>query len=368
MQDDLAGGEPPVCIEGLTEIRWICRGARDKRRQKAATGRLASTSVGQAVEQLIEPLVDRHGPHHVGLDGRATFDAGAPSDRLTIAHRNRRISYNHHMISAREMTDMGADRLIRLLTLNISGPSAVRAGQLARFLGEANADVLVLTETRDNDGTRWLLDWCRDEGYSVNGPLPASSGERGVAVARRIGPASKPVTVDVDLPHRLVIDELADDRSLLLVAAYVPSRDASVAKIERKRTFLDQMARALRRFADGPGVVFMGDLNVIGRSHVPRYPAFKAWEYDALEEIAAAGFADVYADLNPGVQVHSWVGRTGSGYRYDYAFVSQGLSGAVEGCEYLQEPRERGITDHAAVMLTVRPPLADPEARVRRAS
>ena len=120
---------------------------------------------------------------------------------------------------------------------------------------------------------------------------PASSGERGVAVARRIGPASKPVTVDVDLPHRLVIDELADDRSLLLVAAYVPSRDASVAKIERKRTFLDQMARALRRFADGPGVVFMGDLNVIGRSHVPRYPAFKAWEYDALEEIAAAGFA-----------------------------------------------------------------------------
>ena len=248
--------------------------------------------------------------------------------------------------------------LLRLVTLNISGPSVARAEQLASFLGELDADVVVLTETRDNEGTRALLDWCRDQGYWVAGALPGTRGERGVAVARRVGPTSAPTVVDVGLPHRLVIDELADQPSLTLVAAYVPSRDASAFKIERKRTFLGQMARALQRFGGDRRVVFMGDLNIVGRSHVPRYPAFKAWEYDALDDIAAAGLTDVFADLNPGVQVYSWVGRTGSGYRYDYAFVSPSLMDTVEGCEYLHEPRERGITDHAAVMLTMRAPGA----------
>jgi len=257
--------------------------------------------------------------------------------------------------------------LLRLVTLNISGPSVARAEQLASFLGELDADVVVLTETRDNEGTRALLDWCRDQGYWVAGALPGTRGERGVAVARRVGPTSAPTVVDVGLPHRLVIDELADQPSLTLVAAYVPSRDASAFKIERKRTFLGQMARALQRFGGDRRVVFMGDLNIVGRSHVPRYPAFKAWEYDALDDIAAAGLTDVFADLNPGVQVYSWVGRTGSGYRYDYAFVSPSLMDTVEGCEYLHEPRERGITDHAAVMLTMRAPGALCSVRTRPA-
>lgn len=259
------------------------------------------------------------------------------------------------------------ESLLRLVTLNISGPSVVRAEQLASFLGELDADVVVLTETRDNEGTRALLDWCRDQGYSVTGALPGTSGERGVAVARRVGPVSATAAVDVDLSHRLVIDELAELPSLTLVAAYVPSRDASAPKIERKRTFLGQMARALQRFSDNQRVVFMGDLNIVGRSHVPRYPAFKAWEYDALDEIAAAGLTDVFGHLNPGVQVYSWLGRTGSGYRYDYAFVSPSLMDTVEGCEYLHEPRERGITDHAAVMLTMRAPGAQSFVGARRA-
>ena len=249
-------------------------------------------------------------------------------------------------------------RPLRLLTLNISGPSIARAERLAAFLAEVDADVAVLTETRNNEGTRSLLSWCRNQGYFVTGALPALSGERGVAVIRRIGPERYPAATKVDLPHRLVIDELVEDSSLRLVAAYVPSRDASLHKIERKQRFLDQMSATLRGVDDAEHVVFMGDLNIVSRSHVPRYPSFKAWEYDALDEIAN-GLTDVFAEINPGVQAHSWIGRTGSGYRYDYAFVSPGLMDAVVGCEYLQEPRGLGITDHAAVLLTMRRPESD---------
>jgi exodeoxyribonuclease-3 len=245
---------------------------------------------------------------------------------------------------------------LRLLTLNISGPSVARAHLLADYLLEVDADVVVLTETRANDGTRALFDRCREQGYLVMGELPESSRERGVAVIRRVGPDRQPAAAEVDLPHRLVIDDLADEAELRLVAAYVPSRDASLPKIERKRTFLDQMSAALRLVAENTRVVFMGDLNIVGRTHVPRYPAFKAWEYEALDDISAIGLTDVYAEMNPGVQAYSWIGRTGSGYRYDYAFVSPDLVEEVEDCEYLHGPRERGITDHAAVLLTLRVP------------
>ena len=54
---------------------------------------------------------------------------------------------------------------------------------------------------------------------------------------------------------------------------------------------------------------------------------FRSWEYDVLDSFAALGLADVFAELHPGVQAHSWIGRTGNGYRYDYVFVSRALMG-----------------------------------------
>ena len=89
----------------------------------------------------------------------------------------------------------------------------------------------------------------------------------------------------------------------------------------------------------------MGDLNVVGREHLPRYSAFRSWEYDALDHVVDHGLVDVFAELHPGVQAHSWIGRTGNGYRYDYAFVSEDLITAVRDCEYMHEPRERGLSE-----------------------
>jgi exodeoxyribonuclease-3 len=51
---------------------------------------------------------------------------------------------------------------------------------------------------------------------------------------------------------------------------------------------------------------------------------------------------------------YSWIGRTGDGYRYDYVHVGHGLAQQIEGCAYLHETRERRLTDHAAVTLSLR--------------
>lgn len=134
----------------------------------------------------------------------------------------------------------------RLFTLNISGPSVQRAERLADFMLDLDLDVLVLSETRANAGTECLLAAFADAGYEVQSPLPLSARERGVAVLSRVAaPGSIKQPSPVDLSHRLVIGDLGEATKMTLLAAYVPSRDATQPKLERKRRFLAQMLRVI---------------------------------------------------------------------------------------------------------------------------
>lgn len=239
------------------------------------------------------------------------------------------------------------------MTLNISGPSIGRAERLLGFLRGSDADVLVLTETRHNAGTRLLIEGLESDGWFVTSAAIRDAGERGVAVAQRAqGKVGHLPMAEVDLAHRLVLIEIALGTPLTVVGAYVPSRDTTPAKIARKQLFLRQLTEVARQLGSRR-FVLLGDLNIVGRDHVPRYAAFRKWEYDTLEELERAGLVDAHLRLYPGTQVHSWIGRKGAGYRYDYAFVSPDLKDAVQECLYLHEPRVAGLTDHAAVLLTL---------------
>src|SRR5262249_52320850 len=146
--------------------------------------------------------------------------------------------------------------------------------------------------------------------------------------------------------HRLVVQPVTLGSPLTFVAAYVPSRDASIQKLARKQHFLTQLLDVLSYPSHLESTILMGDLNIVGRDHRPRYSTFRSWEYEALDRIGMLGFVDVFASLHPGVQAHSWIGRTGDGYRYDYVFVSPDVVAGVVGCEYMHDVREARLSDH----------------------
>jgi exodeoxyribonuclease-3 len=243
---------------------------------------------------------------------------------------------------------------VTFLTLNISGPSIPRAHRLFDFLGKLDVDVFILTETRPMPGTQYLLDAFRSAGYATTCLNPNSRAERGVAVVHRVGMAEEVACPSVDLDHRLTLLRLHLESPVWLGGIYVPSRDSSPPKISRKRTFLSQTLEILAALESD--VILMGDFNVVHRTHVPKYSSFRSWEYDYLERIHDLGLVDVFAKLHPGVQAHSWIGRTGDGYRYDYAFVSQSLEEQVVSCDYLPTSRETGVSDHAGVLMTIGSP------------
>src|SRR5205085_2213785 len=83
------------------------------------------------------------------------------------------------------------------------------------------------------------------------------------------------------LPARaagVVID--TDQGPLRIVGAYVPSRDATLEKTERKKTWIDRFHQALIRTASNAPLLLLGDLNVLEPDHQPAHRGqFAQFEY-----------------------------------------------------------------------------------------
>jgi exodeoxyribonuclease-3 len=253
-----------------------------------------------------------------------------------------------------------------VLTFNLNNPSRKRAERQLSWLAARPEHVMVLTETAPSEGCEFLAARFEAAGYRVIFP-PPERGERGVMIVSRL-PVQHSGTLFSYLPHRGVSATVATETGLLdIIGLYVPSRDATPAKTERKRRFLQEAARAIPLGATGARIV-IGDFNILEPKHEPRYPFFKPFEYAFYKGLEEAGYCDAFRHLAPTDAEYSWVGRTGDGYRYDHAHVSAGLADAITGCVYIHEPRTRTdrLTDHSAlaVQLDVTPaaqlPVSDP--------
>lgn len=243
--------------------------------------------------------------------------------------------------------------MLSLLTLNLQAAALPRAGRIADWLDSRDDHVVVLTETSNGPGTTHLLDRCRAAGLIVE-HRRSVDGDRGCALVSRIPAIARPeLTAGISLPGRAVAITLDTQPAVMLLGIYVPSSDRAPHKIAKKKAFLTSTLDAIARLPERErqGLVLTGDYNVIGQTHQPRYPVFQAFEYAFLDRLAELGLTDVHQRLHPGVQVHSWYGRGGNGYRFDYFHTGAALTTAATSCAYLKEPRRLGLSDHDAVAL-----------------
>jgi exodeoxyribonuclease III len=246
--------------------------------------------------------------------------------------------------------------VLSILTVNIGAASLERARLLLDWLTRRPEDVLVITETSAGPGTSWLLDRFGRAGFAVI-KTPDTDGERGSALVSRIGVA-RDLTAEfaaVSVPCRVSAAVLGTEPTISVIGVYVPSRDRSLDKTERKQRFIRTLIEACDNLPAGlrEHLVVGGDYNVIGKTHRPLHPGFLPFEFGLLDGLLERGMADAYEHVAPGEQAYSWIGRTGDGYRYDYLHVGPGLTGLIGTCSYLHETRQLGLTDHAAMTLTL---------------
>jgi len=263
-----------------------------------------------------------------------------------------------------------------LLTFNIGNPSEERARRQLAWLADRDEHVLVLTETKASSGCQLLADAFAAAGYHVSFPVP-KPGDYGVMLISRIKARPDPFGDAVGyLPTRAAaITVPCLGGPVQVIGAYVPSRDAGLEKTERKQKWLAACRAALAARDPGLPAVFLGDLNILEPGHQPHYPFFATFEYDFYRALVAEhGFVDAFRCLHPDEIEHSWVGRTGDGYRYDHAFCSAALGAVIADCSYLHQPREDRLSDHSALTarLSLEPSpallVSDPVAAVTPAT
>lgn len=134
-----------------------------------------------------------------------------------------------------------------------------------------------------------------------------------------------------------------------IFGTYVPSRDQSIDKIEKKKLFINGLSKILQNKSTINYRVFCGDLNILEPNHKPHYSIFEPWEYSFYNNLKNYDFIDVYRKLNPSILEYSWVGRMGDGYRYDHCFASKSLAEKVKKCYYIHETRHLKLSDHSAL-------------------
>jgi exodeoxyribonuclease-3 len=240
---------------------------------------------------------------------------------------------------------------LSLLTLNIANPSAERAQRQLGWLAARDEDVLVLTETKDSAGCRLLADAFTQAGFHVAYPKP-DNGDYGVMIASRLKARTDDFGDHVGyLPSRVAAVTLpAPDGPIQVIGAYIPSRDASAEKTDRKRKWLAACQAALVSRTPAPPTIVMGDLNVLEPGHKPHYPFFAPFEYDFYRQLTDdCGLVDAFRTLHPDKVEHSWVGRTGDGYRYDHAHCTASVASTLLACDYIHQPRLERLSDHSAL-------------------
>jgi exodeoxyribonuclease-3 len=233
---------------------------------------------------------------------------------------------------------------LAVLTLNIASPSRPRAENLLDWLSERPEQIFVLTETGASSGSEVIAERLRAAGWLVQAPAPGD-GERGVMVCSRLVVRPQPAPVSY-LRERV---EVVSVDGIEVIGVYAPSRDATAARIARKRRFLAELFTVIGEGSTKRRVL-IGDLNIVERSQ-RRDGGFFEWEYELYEDLPRLGWLDAYRTLYPDRVEQSWVDSEGRGYRFDHTFITADLLESTSRCEYVHAPRENELSDHSAMVV-----------------
>lgn len=248
----------------------------------------------------------------------------------------------------------------RLLHWNICHGGGPRRGPhiLLELLALA-PDVIVLTEFRTSFGGQ-IAGVLADHGWRYTRTSNPPPGTNGVLIAAR-HPFHTGLPPPRHDPARWL--DVRFEAGLRLTAVHVPdARRGDTPAIERKARFWSEVERATES-PTPDGHVIIGDFNttrhgIDERGSTSTLPVF-------LGRLAARGYADAHhlsAAFQPGIpggyqrgfsRASSWFSHTGEGFRLDQALVSKPLHGAVRGLEHLDFTRDSGLSDHAALVLTL---------------
>lgn len=229
---------------------------------------------------------------------------------------------------------------MKVVTLNLRQGGGSRISLLIDYLLSLKADVLVLSEFRENVSAQILRSKLGDAGLVHFAAAPTTSPrQKGVCIFSRCQflprTYSKILTTD---SHRVVSAHFG---SSSIYGVYFPQK---LAKAPLFRFFLDSKYKPANA-----EVIVMGDFNTGLHGLDEKGSSFYCADLFSL--LPEAGLIDSWRSRNRNAKMFSWFSNVGDEFRVDHVFANPSADCRIKEVYYDHAPRENGFTDHSAMVV-----------------
>lgn len=228
---------------------------------------------------------------------------------------------------------------MNLVTLNIQHGGGKRIHRILEYLQSLDADVIVLTEFRENSNAQVLRCGLATAGYLHFAAASVEPKKNTVCIFSRRPFVPRTYT---ELPpqerHRLIS---AHFNGVAVYGVYFPQNKAKAGLFE---FFVKGQHRPTEA-----AYFIVGDFNT-GLHFLDEEGAtfYCTAEFSALLD---SGLVDSWRNRNPHKRKFSWYSNHGNGFRIDHVFSSAAADALIEQIYYDDRPRKAGATDHSALLV-----------------
>ena len=230
--------------------------------------------------------------------------------------------------------------MIKILSWNIRQGGGSRISAILAFLRKADADVLVLSEFRNNARGVTLRSELMKSGYRYQCVSPSGSEVNSVSIVSKY-PGNCILHMESDPIYGSNLLEF-NLGAFSIMGGYFPHK--------KHHVLFDYIQSMTER--DHP-FILCGDLNTGINRADQQGDSF--WYEDDFKRLVDGPMVDAFRLIQGDISEFSWFSHGGNGYRYDHCLVSSEIAFLVDDCDYLQDAREKEISDHAPMILTLNP-------------
>lgn len=230
---------------------------------------------------------------------------------------------------------------MKILSWNIRQGGGKRAENIADAVIKERADIVVLSEFRNNDSGSLIRIKLLLAGYLHQSVGDSKASTNTVLIASKVGGtlSSFAHTID-DFPHALL--RLQCDR-LDVYGLYFPHK--------KKHTLFPFLLSELSK--RNRSSVIVGDFNTGINGVDQKGSSF--WYSEYLGKLEKQGFLDAYRHVHGDKRDYSWYSHGGNGFRYDHSWVSSDLVDQIGACDFEHDVRESEYSDHSMMVLQLAP-------------
>lgn len=229
--------------------------------------------------------------------------------------------------------------MTKILTWNIRQGGGSRLGKILSTIDGHAADVIVLTEFRNNRQGQAIQKYFTQAGFTFTKASSAVPTQNSILIASKAPPLACSTCEELGSESFRCLR--IEYPSFYLLGCYF-------AQKQSKLPLWKYIVAFAKTNINRPCIV-LGDFNTGKHYEDETGKTFYCSEW--FERLIDTGWTDAWRYFATSRQEYTWFSRSGNGFRIDHAFVSPPMLPFLSNCSYSHEERKQGISDHSALLV-----------------